>query len=267
MSNLLLSQRIAKDLNFLTVAQNDVRSKYDLRLKVIKTYKLLVPLTLFNLRDPRQTDRMTELYKQPSKIIKQNELYKKYSKLPFHSVFIENETGGVLCEQKLDTVVFTIYHESGFVFPISMVYVDLTADGCICSFEGFSPDQTYQLEDKATSLVINLLEVLLFLNTKNVTTHHYTPSKKENSLVPKPLLPFYTYHIIDIFRDKKVYMKLSEVLDFINAENSDSSYRRACIVRGHFKTRSTGIFWWSDFVRNKKNIDKGFVDKDYRLNV
>lgn len=38
---------------------------------------------------------------------------------------------------------------------------------------------------------------------------------------------------------------------------------RAHFVRGHFKIRSSGVFWWSPFLRGDKRL--GFADKDYRV--
>ncbi len=37
---------------------------------------------------------------------------------------------------------------------------------------------------------------------------------------------------------------------------------RAHLVRGHFKIRKTGIFWWMPFVRG--DIERGFVSHEYR---
>lgn len=41
----------------------------------------------------------------------------------------------------------------------------------------------------------------------------------------------------------------------------DDSSIRAHFVRGHFKIRRTGIFWWSPYVRG--DLANGFSDKDY----
>lgn len=39
---------------------------------------------------------------------------------------------------------------------------------------------------------------------------------------------------------------------------------RAHLVRGHFKRRKSGIFWWSPFVRGNSKL--GIITKDYNLN-
>jgi hypothetical protein len=40
---------------------------------------------------------------------------------------------------------------------------------------------------------------------------------------------------------------------------------RAHFVRGHFKTRKTGIFWWGPHMRGK--LEYGYVAKDYQVEV
>lgn len=272
MADLLLSQRIAKDINFLNLRTDDGRSKFDLRLRVIKAQKILVPKAIFNTIDQQDTDLVKEARKNKDFFAKRNQLHLQYSRLPFQSIFIENETGGYLCEDKEGNIHITIFDSSSLVLHTSILVEkhqkeDFGEEFTVGHIK-HSVDVHRELGfDYSTIIVAIVLEILLFLNTKNVTKHTYLPNKKENCSVPKPLLPFYSYHVLDIFREKKVFDGLENIKDFINSDKTNTEERRACIVRGHFKTRSTGIFWWSDFVRNKKNIDKGYVDKDYRLNV
>lgn len=270
MADLLLSQRIAKDVNFLYSVSDDERSKYDIRLFIIQAYKLLVPKALFYLGKDGNTDTVSEIVKE-GKITKRTEIYDKYAKLPFKVFFIENETGGILCEQLEDSISLTIITAGGTIHPVSLLYCGIVngnyRTGKFFRSEKYRLHGTEESLPDFASILVNILQILVFMNTKNVIKHEYKHTKKESSLIPKPLLPFYSYHILDIFREKKVFDGLENIKDFINSDKTNTEERRACIVRGHFKNRSTGIFWWSDFVRNKKNIDKGFVDKDYKLNI
>ena len=266
MSKLLLSQRIAKDINFPRKLKDDNRSTFDVRMRIIKAYKLLVPLTMLNLLDPDSIDLVVEMRKGKDLLMKRVALYKEFSKLPFDTVFIENETGGFLCENIKDSLMITIISDENDLYHTSIVFKGFTEEAFKIELIKHTkhPDDVLDILDAATE-IISVLEILLFLNTKNVTKHKYTPSKVENKAVPKPLLPFYTYYILDIFRERKIYENLDEVYDFINSNRKRDDERRASVVRGHFKTRKTGNFFWSSFVRNMENINKGFVDKDYRL--
>jgi hypothetical protein len=38
---------------------------------------------------------------------------------------------------------------------------------------------------------------------------------------------------------------------------------RAHFVRGHFKTRRSGIFWWGPHMRGR--LERGYVSKDYEV--
>jgi hypothetical protein len=44
---------------------------------------------------------------------------------------------------------------------------------------------------------------------------------------------------------------------------SDRHPLRAHMVRGHFKHRKSGLYWWSPFMRGDRNL--GLVTKDYQL--
>lgn len=57
--------------------------------------------------------------------------------------------------------------------------------------------------------------------------------------------------------------KLKKRLDGDRASASAVAGVRAHFVRGHFKIRASGVFWWSPFLRGDKRL--GFADKDYRV--
>lgn len=274
MRTLLLSQKIASDVNFLKKDKKDKRIFNILRDRIIKSHKLIVPLELLNLDRIEKTSLFRDIDfisgAEANKYYDERAvLYKKYSKLPFESLFIENETGGFFCngDGSGNFVIIMVEPEGKIVSSSTFVFNKDEEKPITHKPIHFGKELKEYNVDVSSFITALILEILLFLNTKNVTKHVYIPNKHENKSIPINVLPFYTYKVLDIFHEKKTYGSLKEVIDFTKENKNSYTERRACIVRGHFKNRSTGIFWWSDFVRNKKNIDKGFVDKDYRLNV
>lgn len=286
---MLLSQRIAKDVSFLhsILPKHHTLDLFSLRLKIIKATKVIVPQDLLDSRlSYGDSIRKIVPTGTPAEIKKKIEQYEKYSRLPFESMFIENHTSGLLVESSKDGgYAVTSVDANGGVSP------------CITFCNGFvevsgtmQPKTRYrlavgdfpptvetseimgQLKDmaiiEATFHTFIIHEVMLFLNVKNVTLHHYVPSKKENSMIPKPLLSHYTYRILDVFREVTQYESLGQVIDQLQSTSNQVVGRRAHLVRGHFKQLKTGLFWWSDFTRCRHNRDKvGVVEKDYRINT
>lgn len=118
--------------------------------------------------------------------------------------------------------------------------------------------------------VAAVIEALLYLNLANIGKHVYKPSKREMPNVPEVLHARYTYHIIDVFKERQDLTSLSQVVDFMRASESldstEQALRRAHLVRGHFKRKGGKLYWWNPFVRNRKNIDTaGISDHGYKL--
>ena len=111
-----------------------------------------------------------------------------------------------------------------------------------------------------------VLKALLCLNARNV----------KEVIVPAPdalnkkrkkfgKTPFFEYRVLDIF--------LGENLRKVASGNNKRARagveawmkcaNKLHAVRGHFKTRKTGIFWWSDFIRGSNA--EGVIVKDYNL--
>lgn len=110
------------------------------------------------------------------------------------------------------------------------------------------------------------MNALTCLNARNVTAVSVPPPKfanKQRFLKQKPL--FFEYHVLDIFLTPEIRKMVRT--DPLKARNILDSQLKASValhtVRGHFKRRKTGLFWWSPFARGSKDI--GVVDKDYAL--
>ena len=104
---------------------------------------------------------------------------------------------------------------------------------------------------------------LAFLNLRNSETINIpmTPMQRSRS-INKPY-PYFSYNICSIFAGLEVIQakpsertKLAENL----FKRNDS---RLHMVRGHFKRRKTGIYWWSSFLRGSEQL--GLVAKDYQV--
>lgn len=108
----------------------------------------------------------------------------------------------------------------------------------------------------------------LMLNTKNlqVVKVSEAPEKlnKKRSKNNKP--PFFEYHTIDIFfsesgnRVDRKQVNYGAIKDHFN---NMALSKKWGTVMGHFKVRSTGIFWWSEHGRGNKS--QGIIEKEYRL--
>lgn len=283
---MLISQRIANDPGWLRTGRDTKSSKqaaFALRMKILKAVKMIVPRELHDTdRASDGLDRQIFGHSPPTKEESQKRLmlYSKFGRVPFPMLFIENHTGGALLEQiapdtfdmytLLDTGKFLYYH----------IRVQVTPDGIdahtfwtvpveeVTKVVGSSKMAHYEeLKQGATTVqVLSMLELLLYVNTKNVVKHHYAPTKRENQSVPKPLLPHYSYYVLDLFKERKEYTALQDAIsDFCNP-NKPVQERRAGLVMGHFKNRATGLFWWNNYMRNAKNREKlGQVDKDYNV--
>jgi hypothetical protein len=101
-----------------------------------------------------------------------------------------------------------------------------------------------------------LLATLALLNARNaseIVDIDMTKSNKRRKLLRKPLL--YDYHLLCIpsrYKQRNV-----------ESAGEDTRQLRAHFVRGHFKLRKTGLFFWSAYQRG--NVALGFAHKDYVL--
>ena len=101
-----------------------------------------------------------------------------------------------------------------------------------------------------------LIATLALLNSRNAAeTQVVVANNKRRRLLRKPLL--FDYHLINIPQRYRQRHHLDD--------DTDPAELRAHFVRGHFKVRKSGIFWWSAYQRG--NAKLGFVHHDYRLRL
>jgi len=284
---MLISQRIAKDPNWLRVAHETKSSKaavFDLRMKIVKAVKMVVPQELFDVDRPlNDLDKQIFGHTPPKREESQRRLmlYSMFSKLPYPLLFIENHKGGNLLESLpdgsfniyavLDTgrclyfAVNVVVDEEGVAAKTRWIVSEAEVKDKLGNrFDGYLEAK----EQLATTSTIAVAELLLYVNTKNVVKHHYQPNKRENAVVPKPLLPHYSYYVLDVFKDRTEYVSLDQITDDLCNPNKSPVARRAGLVMGHFKKRATGLFWWNMYLRNSRNAEKlGVVDKDYQVRL
>lgn len=304
---MLISQRLAKDFNFLKMQGATPDELFQLRLKVIRAVKFLVGTHLL-ANDQYIRDVRKQLYgadqPEPEVLRKKNEMWAKYARPPFPLTVLENPEALLLIEELSDGWWrLTRIGLSGRAGPVSIRVNNVvacraigTAPGPCLGKEVWVRDQVAEypaldrlraqwridahplpvqqefvdnISEHIASMECNLIsasELLLLINVANSHIHHYTPSKRENAMVPKALLPHYSYRLVDIFRNRKVYHSFDQMLKDVTLSVAEASEKRAHLVRGHFKEKKNGLFWWSPFVRCRKNATTvGVVEKDYQL--
>lgn len=282
---MLLSQRIAGDIKFLFNADGIAIDLFDLRMRIINATKVVVAHEFLNF-DTDYLDNLTQVFKNTSakSFGAKADMYQQYARMPFPSMFIENDTGGLLVEQTNEGFTVRALSKSGFVHP------------CYAKFSGFEDgssipvpeiiwdvkkgkevNEQYLKPGRIGGLIHTCvaMEVMLFMNVKNITIHQYAPTVKENNYVPKPLRPKYVYRVLDVFSDIVRYESLGQITDQLIKTVQNAEQRRSSLVRGHFKEFKNGLFgnehlaglyWWNIHRRNRRNCNTvGEVEKDYRL--
>jgi hypothetical protein len=107
----------------------------------------------------------------------------------------------------------------------------------------------------AANQALTIMSFLMLLNSRNsveISGADVSRLNKARSKARKS--PYYTYRVVDLAFTKIQQNRLA-------AAGLSDAARRAHLVRGHFKVRSTGIFWWMPHLRGDLNV--GFADKDY----
>lgn len=284
---MLLSQRIAQDPKFLAkMTPKAFTNVFDVRMRVINATKIIVPHEFLNFNNNHGENLEQALANSSSKTLQEKgEMYRSYARLPFVSMLIENETGALLIEQASVGFNVTTISCNGMVHPYTTAFRGF-AEGSSLPFPeikwhakpgvGFSDEVLKATRVASLVYTYQAMDVMLFLNVKNVTLHEYVPVKKENSMVPKPLLSKYVYRVLDVFNDVKRYHSLGHIVEQLGKSAKNSEGRRAHLVKGHFKEfkngmfgnpKLAGLYWWNPFRRSIKNRDAvGEVEKDYQLN-
>jgi len=117
---------------------------------------------------------------------------------------------------------------------------------------------TKQDLEHGNSMMQMLLIHLYVLNSKNLIVKTDIPlsEKLQKSRIKRGRLPLYEHKLcrLDLSKKQNTY--------FIQNGSSKADIR-AHLVRGHFKCRKSGIYWWSPFARG--NAKAGIIEKDYEV--
>lgn len=94
------------------------------------------------------------------------------------------------------------------------------------------------------------------LNCKNLRTETVRlPEYKQAARKAKGKLPLYEYKILNLDLNKVQERQVQEGL-------CSRTEARLHLVRGHFKKRKSGLYWWAPFLRGSLEI--GVLDKEYK---
>lgn len=122
--------------------------------------------------------------------------------------------------------------------------------------EGWAKD----IESYRALAVRTFISSTALLNTPhNVeTTDHPTPKFVNRKRAAKGKLPILSFKTVTLRLTKTQRNKLT-------ALGVAAGQMRQHLVRGHFKVRKTGIFWWAPFLRG--DIALGRIKTDYQVKV
>lgn len=117
------------------------------------------------------------------------------------------------------------------------------------------------MNDMATE-IRTAIAALACLNARNVKCVSVEPPAKLNKKRARTgKIPYFQYKVLDIhLGGRQVTSEVRQQLDHLLSARSSSCLHS---VRGHFKVRKSGIYWWSDFMRGRK--ENGEVKKEYNV--
>lgn len=223
--------------------------------------------------------------------IKLFEAWSLYStKLPYPCIFIENEYGGILLEQVggMDGPIFgRVFAGNCELFPavfeINSMIFELSQKGKMAPFfmhtsqnidsmpdvkSGIVNDRNKMIRSNykgivtsfVSSVAFNALRIITFLHCRNLAVSDYKPKKSElPKKMPDVIKKQFEYKILRITKERKVYGSMDDIRD--STRPGRDGIARGHMVRGHPKTRKTGVFFWSPHHRGDRT--KGVIEKDY----
>lgn len=199
-------------------------------------------------------------------------------RLPYNLVWIEYrqhgiEWGYLLCEtpegglqakmfrllpndkkkMHIDIMGFTIYPKL-YEIDVKLDYANLPYSVELIK------DSTVDKEKLKTTVLVQgyrLMDIIARLNSRNITDVTTNNLEKLNkSRAKKNKTALLSYRTVDLSRDVK-----RAISSLKQGEGEADSAKRMHWVRGHFKVRKTGIFWWNPHLAGI--ADEGFIEKDY----
>lgn len=186
--------------------------------------------------------------------------------MQFKSTDPEGDTLGMLLEKQDEEILCTPVLPGGYPYYYS--YVLRLSDGQERDAE---PNESYIYEKFAETLVgddvtnmkgLELMSrrhrafypyILSLINCPNLSEIKEIDLAVSGKRNRKPIVPSTI--------QRRVTVKLSRVQQRRAGEDGVHAHMRLHTVRGHFKVRKTGIYWWSDFWRGDSN--SGLVEKIY----
>lgn len=170
------------------------------------------------------------------------------------AVFVPYGAEVVLVENNIPRIAADTIITMPGTFYEAMVNSGMTEQQLLANFVADSQEELFAS-----------LKALACLNARNVKEVSIpSPDKLNKKRVKSHRYPFFEYRTLNIF--------LGETA--INIRPKDRSaiatklfrqQSRLHTVRGHFKRKKNGIFWWSSFIRGSAKA--GQIKKDYKLDT
>lgn len=133
--------------------------------------------------------------------------------------------------------------------------------------QGFTMKQLIDTQLMDASYEVGVaLSALACLNARNVKAIDIAaPTALNKKRAKTGKTPFFEYKVLDIFLGDNVRNVQSGSGKRVRAalDNWIKTCKKLHAVRGHFKVRKTGIFWWSNFYRGRQS--QGEIVKDYEV--
>lgn len=232
------------------------------------------------IKDLRQAQRFKVQF-DPADIVAElrgpedarTQFLRQHLKLPYSLCWFEWEPvpgGGIegcLCSDDNDVILITYFycdsvgdleHLGGVRFCSSLddwggIKVDDEYGDK--SIQDMTPQEQTAFANLAIIVIQRTHWVIALVNSKNIVDRRQVTVKQPITRKRiKSKLPLYSHHIVQI--------KPSISASFSHAKNSANSKQvRAHLVRGHFKIRKSGAYWWNSFARG--NANAGIVTHDY----
>lgn len=222
-------------------------------------------------------------------------LHTKYAKLPFQSMTIECDKNLVLLVNKKYGFKFYLVDKHGYVCPVNVfiinpidpkdvpatmdwvgepthntsVFQNINTGAVIPGYHSTIAEGRSSIAGQLNAVTNLIYYILTHLNVSNrklveVTSNRIIPVRdKKTKVITTPSI---LYKVLILDKSKPILESMDSLEKYIQNTEAETRLARAAIVRGHFKQRRTGLFWWSDFVRNYQNaLTIGIVDKTYSL--
>lgn len=256
--------------------------KFELQVKLQNATKFLMPAIGYSVSATwtrSMDDEGWNKFETSSAFQQNKEFIQKYLsffRMPVEDMVFENSTGAYLLS--MDTrwpgaIVYRVIYQtttSATMTPtIYVIYPTLDEDGYLKveMFESLSGKTSPLILNQDTAegiryrnvyvrqarmMASEIFELLVILNTANVTVHHYIPTKTELKRVPSVLHGNYNYFVLDMSRLRQGFNSILEVSRFTNGGTPEELIIQNEML-GNLKFRQCGdqLFMWCRAYRKK----------------